>query len=53
VRFRGVVVINPELKAQNTNLYGYLKWFNHTNLNQPHFFDRLGTRLQLNFSGEI
>ena len=48
-----VVVINPELIAQNTNLYGYLKWFNHTNLNQPHFFDRLGTRLQLNFSGEM
>ncbi len=36
--------------GQELGIYGYTKWFAHPNLNAPYHFDRLGTRLQLNFS---
>ena len=39
--------------GQELGIYGYTKWFAHPNLNAPYRFDRLGTRLQLNFSKSV
>ena len=47
-----IILLLPIITAgQSFNTSGYLKFFAHPNLNKPYPFDRLGTRLQLKFSG--
>lgn len=41
------------LFAQNAELGGYVKFFAHPNLNDPYPLDRLGTRVQLRFTGAL
>jgi len=48
-----VLLLSAGAGAQELGIYGYTKWFAHPNLNAPYRFDRLGTRLQLNFSKQV